>query len=93
VLVPAITLAFLALVVAALPARAGSSQGKQAFIVVLKDSVPNASTVAAEHAKRYGADVHFVYSYALKGYAGSLSEGALGAIASDSRVASVGARR
>jgi subtilisin family serine protease len=79
----------LALAIAALPATAAPSQGKQAFIVVLKDSTPDASVVAADHARRYGAEVRFVYSHALKGYAGMLSEGVLGALASDQRVASI----
>jgi subtilisin family serine protease len=85
----ACALAALALVLVALPATAAPSQSKQAFIVVLKDSVPNASVVAAEHAKSHGAEVRFVYSHALKGYAGLLSEGSLGAVMSDSRVASI----
>jgi subtilisin family serine protease len=82
-------LAALALVIAAVPATAAPAPGSQGFIVVLKDSVPNASAVAAEHAQRYGVDVRFVYTHALKGYAGMLSEGTLGALASDHRVASI----
>ncbi len=79
----------LALVIVTLPATAAPSQGgPQAFIVVLDDSV-DASAVAAEHARRHGADVRFVYEYALKGYAATLSAGALGAIAADNRVASI----
>jgi subtilisin family serine protease len=82
-------LAALALVITALPATAAPSQGSpQAVIVVLDDSV-NASAVAAEHARRHGADVRFVFEHALKGYAGTLSAGALGAIAADTRVASI----
>jgi subtilisin family serine protease len=82
-------LAALALVVVALPATAASSQGSpQAFIVVLDDSA-NASAVASEHARRHGADVHFVYEHALKGYAALLSAGGLGAIAADKRVTSI----
>ncbi len=85
----ACALAVLALVLVALPATAAPSQSRQAFIVVLKDSVPNASVVADEHARKLGAEVRFVYSHALKGYAGLLSEGSLGALMSDSRVASI----
>jgi subtilisin family serine protease len=84
-----LSLVALALAIAVLPATAAPSQGKQAFIVVLKDSAPSASSVAADHARRYGAEVRFVYSHALKGYAGLLSEGSLGALASDQRVASI----
>jgi len=83
-------LAVLALVIVALPATAAPSQGsRQAFIVVLQDSVPKASAVASEHAKLHGADVRFVYEHALKGYAATLSEGSLGALAADNRVASI----
>lgn len=82
-------LAALALVIVALPATAAPSQGSpQAFIVVLDDSV-SASAVASEHARRHGADVHFVYEHALKGYAAVLSAGGLDAIAADNRVASI----
>jgi subtilisin family serine protease len=80
-------LAALALVIAALPATAAPSQGRQNFIIVLKDSVESPAAVASEHARRHGAGVHFVYQHALKGYAASLAEGSLGAVASDGRVA------
>jgi subtilisin family serine protease len=79
-----------ALSVVVLPASAAGSQERSAtFIVVLKDSVGRASPVAAEHARRFGGEVRYVYEHALKGYAISLSEGALGALAADGRVAFV----
>jgi subtilisin family serine protease len=82
-------LAAFAIVIAALPATAApAQQGPQGFIVVLKDPA-SASSVAAEHARRHGADVRFVYRHALNGYAATLSSGALGAIAADHRVASI----
>ena len=85
----ACALTAVALVVAALPATAAPSQGgPQSFIVVLDDSV-NASAVAAEHARRHGADVRFVYEHALKGYAATFSDGSLGALAADNRVVSI----
>jgi subtilisin family serine protease len=80
-------LAALALVIAALPATAAPSQGRQNFIIVLKDSVESPAAVASEHARRHGAGVHVVYQHALKGYAASLAEGSLVALASDGRVA------
>jgi len=84
-----ITCALVALAIVALPATAAPAQGSpQAFIVLLDDTV-DASAVAAEHAQRHGADVRFVYEHALKGYAATLSAGALGAIAADHRVASI----
>jgi subtilisin family serine protease len=82
-------LAALAIVISALPATAApAQQGPQGFIVVLKDPA-SASSVAAEHARRHGADVRFVYRHALNGYAATLSSGALGSIAADHRVASI----
>ncbi len=86
----ACALAALALIVVALPATAAPAQGSpQAFIVVLQDSVRDASAVASEHAKLHGADVSFVYQHALKGYAARLSGASLAAIAADGRVASI----
>lgn len=55
--------------------------------MVLKDSVGSAAPVASDHARRFGADVRYVYEHALKGYAATLSEDSLGALAADSRVA------
>jgi subtilisin family serine protease len=69
------------------PVSAARREGSRAaFIVVLKDSVGSAAPVAAEHARRFGADVRYVYAHALKGYAATLSEDQLGALASDARV-------
>ena len=88
VFVPILVLVLTALV--ALPAAAAPASGaRQDFIVVLKDSVARAAPVAAEHSQRFGGDVRYVYEHALKGYAGSFSEGQLGALLADSRVASV----
>ncbi len=84
---PAAALALVA-VFFAVPASAAPDAGpRQTFIVVLKDSVGRASPVAAEHALRYGAEVQHVYEHALKGYAASIAEGSLGAVAADGRVA------
>jgi subtilisin family serine protease len=85
---PAIALVFLVLLLA-LPASAAQSQGPPTFIVVLDDSVQHASPVALEHAKRFNGELLHVYEHALKGYAMTVGEGNLGAIMSDSRVASV----
>jgi subtilisin family serine protease len=74
----------------ALPASgAPGPQEKQSFIVVLRDSVSNASPVAAEHAHRFGADVTYVYNDALKGYAARMAPGQLAGLQADARVASV----
>jgi subtilisin family serine protease len=74
----------------ALPASgAPAVQEKQSFIVVLRDSVSNASPVAAEQARRFGADVTYVYNDALKGYAARIAPGQLAGLQADARVASV----
>jgi subtilisin family serine protease len=88
-LAPAAVLAFL-LVAFAVPASAAQGEGsRQTFIVVLDDSVPHASAVAADHSQRFGADVQHVYEHALKGYAATIAEGDLGALLADSRVGSI----
>lgn len=59
------------------------------FIVVLRDSVPSSSAVAAEHAARYGAEVSDVYEHALKGYAATFRGTGASDVARDGRVAYV----
>jgi subtilisin family serine protease len=86
---PAVLLAVVAILFA-LPASAALGDGsRQTFIVVLKDSVGAASPVAAEHARRFGADIRYVYESALKGYTASMPQDALGALAGDPRIASI----
>jgi subtilisin family serine protease len=75
--------------IAALPASGAPAQDRQAFIVVLNDSVSNASPVALEHSRRFGADVSYVYNSALKGYAATIAPNQLGALQADGRVAAV----
>jgi len=88
VFAPLLVLVLTALI--ALPAAAApAGNTRQEFIVVLRDSVARAAPVAAEHSQRFGGDVRYVYEYALKGYAGSFSEGQLSSLLADSRVASV----
>lgn len=72
------------LVAVALPAGAAGAEGD--YIVVLKDSVGSAKSVAAEHAKKHGAKTSFVYEDALKGYAATLSSGRLSSLRNDPRV-------
>jgi subtilisin len=60
--------------------------GNRDYIVVLNDNVDPAVPLE-RHAKRYGADVSFVYRHALKGYAAKLSAPAVTAIAADPAVA------
>src|SRR5919108_2098479 len=57
------------------------------YIVVLKDNVSSPSSVADEHARRYGAQVGFVYSNALNGYSAVIPNDRVAQVRSDSRVA------
>ena len=86
---PALFAALVA-VLFSMPASAAPADGPRAsFIVTLKPSVTRAAPVAAEHARRYGGEIEYVYEHALKGYAGVFDEGALGALAADARVAAI----
>ena len=85
-----LTAALALFLLAVLPVSAAASPGaRQAFIVVLDDSVARASSVAADHAARFGAKVTAVYEHALKGYAATLDEGSLGLLMADRRVVSI----
>ncbi len=74
-----LAVALLALVLAG--ASEAARGGKSTYIVVLDDSVASVPAVAQEHARRFGGDLQFVYTHALKGYAVSLPDGAAAAIA------------
>jgi subtilisin family serine protease len=63
-----VALSAVALVPAAGASARTEESPRESFIVVLRD-VPSASDVAADHARRYGAEITFVYEDALKGYA------------------------
>ncbi len=83
-------LAALTVILASLPAQAtGSGPAKEGFIVVFKPSVANPAAVAAAHGKAFDADISFVYSRALKGYAAAVPPGRADALAGDARVAYV----
>lgn len=56
------------------------------YIVVLDDSVTDPAAVAAEHSRRYGAEVTHVYTHALKGYAAIFPETGASAVESDPQV-------
>lgn len=89
ILVPAVLLALLAALLAVPASAAHTQEARASFIVVLEPSVSRAAPVAAEHARRFGGQVTYVYEHALKGYAGTFNEGQLGALAADGRVASI----
>jgi aqualysin 1 len=57
------------------------------YIVVFKDSVSSPQAVANEHARDHGAQVRFVYTAALKGYAANIPNDRVAEVRSDDRVA------
>src|SRR5215218_3479628 len=59
------------------------------YIITFTDDVSDPGAVAAEHARDHQAQVSFVYTDALKGYAATVTDRGLSAIASDRRVANV----
>jgi aqualysin 1 len=78
-----------ALIALGVPAAASAAPSvKDRYIVVLKDSA-DSSTVAADHARRYGVQDRVVYGSAIEGYAGKVPPGKLDALKSDPRVAYV----
>jgi subtilisin family serine protease len=72
-------------VLVAAPAAEAAPDDRPTFIVTLKSGEPR----AVEHARRHGAEIEFVYEHALRGYAAKVSEGQIGALARDGRVARV----
>jgi subtilisin len=71
-------------VVAAAPSLAAGTA--QSYIVVLKDTVPDASAVAAAHQGRYGVTAAKVYHDAVSGYAGTMTASEAQAVAVDPEV-------
>jgi len=76
-------------VASAMPSAAEAAGAAQHVIVVLDDSVSNPRAVAADQAKRHGGAVTFVYQNALKGWAGTVRDGEMGALMRESHVRSV----
>lgn len=66
------------------PVAEAAVDRRPTFIVTLRDGEPRA--VAAEHARRYDAEITYVYEHALRGYAAKVSEGQIGELARDGRV-------
>ena len=66
-------------------AHAGATA--EPYIVVLQDSAPEASVVAAERGSALGFEASAVYRSAIKGFAAPLSSAAVAALRDDSRVA------
>lgn len=85
--VAALVLALLVAFATAAPSASASTDAgpRHTYIVVLKDG-GNSASVASDHARRYGAQVQFVYSYALQGYAASIADSMVSAVRSDPSV-------
>ncbi len=64
---------------------AGTGGSPERFIVVLEDGV-DPQAVANEHANSHAAQIGFVYTHALKGYAAVIPNGRVPAIRADRRV-------
>jgi subtilisin family serine protease len=82
---------------AALPVYAGGGEpgakrdarAAKHYIVVLKDSVESADSVASEHGRAVAANVDHVYEHALKGYAAVIPNDRVAEVRNDPRVAYV----
>jgi subtilisin family serine protease len=70
-------------------AKGGEQKVREDWIVVLRDDVADPQGVAAEHARKHGAEVTHVYKHALKGYAASFEGPGASDVARDRRVAHV----
>ena len=78
---------FVGALLLAAPAAGRVEQDPRAAYIVVLDANANASDVAAQHARRYGAEISHVYTNALKGYAAVLPAGAVEGIARSPQVA------
>ena len=78
---------FVGALLLAAPAAGRVEQDPRAAYIVVLDANANASDVAAQHARRYGAEISYVYTNALKGYAAVLPAGAVEGIARSPQVA------
>jgi subtilisin family serine protease len=80
-----------ALALAAIAPAWGSAEPPQRadYIVVLKGDVGDVSAVAAEHARRFGGQLKYVYEHALNGYSISLPPQAIEGLSHNPQVAYV----
>lgn len=77
------------LLLAPLPVARAQGADTGRYIVVLKAGTDDPQRVARDHARRYEADVSFVYDDALRGFAATIPEHRIAALRADSRVAYV----
>ncbi len=78
----------MSVLLAGAPARA-TRPALGRYIVVLKDSVSDPASVARQQAVAYGAELRFVYRFALKGYSAAVPTDRLAQLERDPRVAFV----
>ena len=71
------------------PSDGADEVAASAYIVTLAPGSPDPAVMAAEHARRLGAEVRHVYRAALRGYSARLDGAALSALRGDARVESV----
>jgi subtilisin family serine protease len=69
------------------PAVAASDTGR--YVVVLRASTQDVSGIAAQHSAKYGEQIGFVYSHALKGYSATIPTDRLQEVENDPAVAFV----
>jgi subtilisin family serine protease len=81
--------AAIAAVIVSSASAASQAPSTNSYIVTFTDDVADPGAIAAEHARDHQAEVSFVYSHALKGYAATVTDRGLSAIARDRRVANV----
>ncbi len=75
------------LTVVAATTAAAPADAPQRYIVVLRENVSDPGAIAREHAQRYGAQVGFVYTHALKGYSAVIPSQRVDEVRGDPRVA------
>jgi len=89
-LTAALAVMVLAAAFLALPGQAARGSNSEGYIVVLKDGVSSADTVANAHGRRLGAGaVKHVFRNALKGYAAQLTPAQVAELQADASVAYV----
>lgn len=69
------------------PAHA-TAPSRKTYVVTLRDDA-DPDTVAADHVRRFGASLHYVYRHAIDGYAAAMTAEAATEVAGDARVAAM----
>ncbi|HEX9994866.1 MAG TPA: S8 family peptidase [Acidimicrobiales bacterium] len=87
------TLAVAATLLLLAPSAPASAAARGSEWIVVLKGAPSARSadVAADHARRFGAEVRYTYSHAVNGYAAVVPDASLAALRADPAVASVSA--